>query len=275
MRRFSLITPVIATLACTAPLTAQSLADRVERAPADAAVSFQVPARSDVCGFGDAVIRFHDGDRDGYSVMWHRGDWNDLRGLGAETIRSRCEYGPIQVTLERSGSRVARVRARVAATPPAGTTNLGTVTTREAADYLIGTVARHGNRKVAGEAMALFTVAEGESWQPLLALARDRGTDEDVRKQAVFWLGQAASTKATEGLKGILSDSDEEIEVRKQAIFALSQQRNPEAVDALMVVAQSSKEPELRKQALFWLGQRADDDPRVLALFEKILLGGK
>lgn len=262
-----------ATLASPAATRAQTLAQRVERAPAGQDVTFQVPALPDVCGYGDAIIRFRDGHARGYTVMWHRGDRDDLDGLDRETLRARCERGPVQVTLERDGRTVRQVRARVAANPPAGTTSIGATSTAEAADYLIGTVARNAPRRVAGQAMALFTITDGESWQPLLTLARDRAVDDDVRKQAVFWLGQAASRRAVGGLENILADDDQELEIRKAAVFALSQHRSEAGVDVLMDLAQTAKEPEIRRNALFWLGQKADDDPRVLALFERILLG--
>lgn len=253
--------------------SAQSLADRITRAPDSRTVTFQVPAQKNVCGYGDAMIRFHDTSKRGYSVMWHRGDWNDFKGVEAEELRARCEFGPLHILLERDGRRITEVSARIAATPPANALSVGAATTAEAADYLVGTVARNASRRVAGEAMVVLTVAEGEYWQPLLALARDRSAAEDIRKQAVFWVGQAAEVKATQGLRSILGDESEEIAVRESAVFALSQQRNPESTDALMELAQTAKEPKIRRSALFWLGQKADDDPRVLALFEKILVG--
>lgn len=260
------------TLAASAA-SAQSLAQRVDRAPDSRTVTFQVPAQQNVCGYGDAMIRFHDGSRRGYSVMWHRGDWNDFKGVEAAELRERCEFGPLHVLLERDGRRITEVSARIAATPPANALSVGAATTAEAADYLVGTVARHASRRVAGEAMVVLTVAEGEYWQPLLALARDRSASGEIRKQAVFWVGQAASVKATQGLSSILGDESEEIGIRESAVFALSQQRNPESTDALMELAQTAKEPKIRRSALFWLGQKANDDPRVLALFEKILVG--
>jgi hypothetical protein len=106
--------------------------------------------------------------------------------------------------------------------------------------------------------------------QTLLNTAQ-RADRKELRKDAIFWLGQKAADKATVGLKSILGDDSAEIEVREAAIFALTQQRNDAAVVALIDVAKSSKEPQLRRTALFWLGQRSED-PRVLKLFQDILL---
>ena len=115
---------------------------------------------------------------------------------------------------------------------------------------------------------ALSQVRTDESTRILIEVARDSNSPQEVRKQAIFWLGQAAGDKATEGLKDLMNDDD--TEVKKQAVFALSQMRSDKSVDALIDVAKNSKDREVRKSALFWLGQ--SKDPRVLALFEEILL---
>ncbi|HEX6694072.1 MAG TPA: HEAT repeat domain-containing protein [Longimicrobiales bacterium] len=111
---------------------------------------------------------------------------------------------------------------------------------------------------------------EGDaSVQTLIDAAKNLDRKE-LRQDAIFWLGQKAADRATEGLKSVLADDSEELEVRESALFALSQQKSDQAFDALVNVAKTSREPELRRTALFWLGQRGDD-PRVLALFESIL----
>jgi HEAT repeat protein len=106
-------------------------------------------------------------------------------------------------------------------------------------------------------------------WPTLLELARNQRAWEDTRRQAVFWLGQAAGAEATRGLDSIVRDGRGELEVRKQAVFALSQRPADEGVPALIRVVRSSREPEIVRTALFWLGQ--SEDPRALTLFEEIL----
>ena len=111
------------------------------------------------------------------------------------------------------------------------------------------------------------------SVQTLIDAAKNLDRKE-LRMDAIFWLGQKAADRATDGLKSVLADGSEELEVRESALFALSQQKSDQAFDALVNVAKTSREPELRRTALFWLGQRGDD-PRVLALFESILFSKK
>jgi HEAT repeat protein len=106
-------------------------------------------------------------------------------------------------------------------------------------------------------------------WPDLLRLARRDDLPLETRRQAVFWLGQAAGQAATRGLDSITTDERGDLEVRKQAVFALSQRPADEGVPALIRVARTSPSGELRKSALFWLGQ--SEDPRALSLFEEIL----
>jgi HEAT repeat protein len=100
-------------------------------------------------------------------------------------------------------------------------------------------------------------------------MARDARIGEETRRQAVFWLGQAAGEAATRGLDSIARDNGGNLEVRKHAVFALSQRPAEEGVPALIRIARVNAEPELRKTALFWLGQ--SEDPRALQLFEELL----
>ena len=91
----------------------------------------------------------------------------------------------------------------------------------------------------------------------------------ETRRQAIFWLGQAAGAAALRGLDSIASDKGGELEIRKQAVFALSQRPADESVPVLIRIARTSPHRAVRKSALFWLGQSGD--PRALTLFEELL----
>jgi HEAT repeat protein len=104
----------------------------------------------------------------------------------------------------------------------------------------------------------------------VLALAKNRSRPEEVREQAVFWLGQLASEKATAGLTQIVDDNHEDLEIREAAIFSLSQRGEEVGIPTLTHIATTSRHPQLREHALFWLAQY--DDPRVIDFFEQILL---
>ncbi|HET7322308.1 MAG TPA: HEAT repeat domain-containing protein, partial [Longimicrobiaceae bacterium] len=102
----------------------------------------------------------------------------------------------------------------------------------------------------------------------LLRIARSDDPLE-LRKKAVFWLGQAAGREITKELSDFAADEDESLKVKEAAVFALSQRPRDEAVPALIRVAKTNPDPRVRKRALFWLGQT--NDPRAVALFEEIL----
>jgi len=118
-------------------------------------------------------------------------------------------------------------------------------------------------------ALALLGTALPTVWPELLRIARDPAIPLDTRRQAVFWVGQAAGEAAGHGLDSVVVDNRGDLEIRKQAVFALSQRPDQQSVPALIRIARANPPAELRKTALFWLGQ--SEDPRALQLFEEIL----
>jgi HEAT repeat protein len=150
--------------------------------------------------------------------------------------------------------------------------DLGERSPSDAADYLLW-VAETENADVAEDAILPATLADGvETWPRVLVVARDRSRPEEVREQAVFWLGQAAADAATIGLGEIAADNTEDDDVRDAAVFALSQRPAPESVRILMELAERSDHAKVRRSALFWLAQSNEDV--VVDFFERILRGG-
>jgi hypothetical protein len=93
--------------------------------------------------------------------------------------------------------------------------------------------------------------------------------DREVRKQALFWLGQKAGQRSLDALGKTVESSDDDTEVQKQAVFAISQRPKDEAVPLLIKIAKTHAKPEVRKQAIFWLGQTGDE--RALEFFKEVL----
>ena len=94
-------------------------------------------------------------------------------------------------------------------------------------------------------------------------------SDRELRKQALFWLGQRAGKRGLEVLGDVVEKSDDDTEVQKQAVFAISQRPKDEAIPLLIKIARTHAKPAVRKQAMFWLGQTGDD--RALEFFKEIL----
>ncbi len=223
----------------------------------DGEVTFHFEGREGIQGCGDGSISFGDND-------WHRWD-SDRRASG-------CGPGPVLVELRLRDGTVRAVDTRVGPgvqDEPGRDGDLGRVDPSDAANYLLS-VAESASGSVAEDAiLPAFLARDVEVWPRLIELARDRSRPEDVRSQALFWVGQEARGVGTEGLAAVARDEDEDQDIREAAVFALSQRPEDEGLPILMDVARDAQDPETRKSAMFWLAQ--SDDPQVVDFFEEIL----
>lgn len=116
----------------------------------------------------------------------------------------------------------------------------------------------------------VFPVSLGrlpESVELLIHVAREDRSAE-VRKQAMFWLGQKAGARVVATLAGAV-DTDPDTDVKKRAVFSLSRLPGGEGVPHLIEAARNNANPAVRRQAMFWLGQ--SNDPRALSFLEEFL----
>jgi hypothetical protein len=249
-------------LVAVAPATAagQELARRVSEVETGT-VRLAYPTRPgvEICDEGVRI-----GEQ---KIMW--------RSRGWDAVASNCRFGPAEVELRVRGGTVRgveMVRRLDDRTP--GALDLGVVDSGDAVRFLLQ-VARGGGRNGRGEEDALFPAVLADVdgiWRDLMALARDRSVDEDVRGNALFWVGQEAADSVTAGLTEVAMDDHEDQDVREAAVFALSQRPDDEAVPMLMEIARTARQIETRRSAMFWLAQSGDE--RVYAFFERILTGG-
>ena len=255
---------VLATLAGAArEAPAQSIADRVARVSAGT-VRMSFAARPGVCGSGNS-IRHGTGGR----TSWSDDGSHRSRDLEWD---SECSHGPARVVIDKSGGQITDIRFYVGGRwrpAAADVTDLGMVSSREAANYLVS-IAQTDRGRMGSKAIFPATIADSaDIWPALMRIARNPDVPRDTRNQSVFWLGQAAGEAATAGLTSLVDDNSVDRDVREHAVFALSQRPKNESVPALIKVARSHRDPEIRKKALFWLGQ--SHDPRALDLFEELL----
>lgn len=143
--------------------------------------------------------------------------------------------------------------------------------TDETIKFLQETIIKDVNNVVSKD--AVFALAEAPDDRGLEALATVSRTSKnpDVRKEAVFWLGQKAKSDETiQYLKSVALD-DPEKQVRKRAVFALSEAPEGRGLEALQEVAKTSEDHETRKEAVFWLGQKARTE-QIISFLETIVL---
>jgi hypothetical protein len=250
VRRPLTVTLLGALLALPASSAAQTLVQRVASL-GDGNLRFSFAARPGVCSNGQGITITND-DK-------------------SEEWESDCAPGPVRVSLHVTGGRVSSAHTYVGGrwrrTEP-GTIELGMVPARQTAADLLALA--EASRFDAEQLITAATLADSAIvWPDLLRLARRTDLPLDTRQHAIFWLGQAAGVAATRGLDSLVSDRGSDLEIRKQAVFALSQRPADEGVPALIRIARTSPHAEVRKTALFWLGQSGD--PRALALFEELL----
>jgi len=228
------------------PLAGQQLADRIVSADGEVRLSYRT--RDGVCGDGRSMINTSGGQ------------WKGRPG-------SRCEPGPARMTLTVRDGRVRAADLRIGGSwsPRAAGRDLGTVGARDAAEALLALAGRpntRGDDLILGSVLADSVVV----WPSLLALARRTAIDEDIRDDAVLWLGFAAG----DALGPDAADSEDD--VRETVIFALSQRPADEAIPALVRVIEGDHPVHLKKSALFWLGQT--DRRRAVDVYEEILRDG-
>ncbi|UCE20968.1 MAG: HEAT repeat domain-containing protein [Candidatus Aminicenantes bacterium] len=81
----------------------------------------------------------------------------------------------------------------------------------------------------------------------------------EVRKNAIFWLGNIRDAKSLGYLKEIFK-KENNTELKKQAVFAIQLSNEKEAVTELIQIAKNDRNQEIRKNAIFWLGQKASKE---------------
>ena len=109
---------------------------------------------------------------------------------------------------------------------------------------------------------------ENARW--LMDIALNEREPIEMRKKALFWVGQSGNTSAASitALVG-LYDRMQNTEMKETLIFVYSQRHEPEALDKLIDIVRHEQNKELRKKALFWVGQ--SHDPRAARLLEEII----
>jgi hypothetical protein len=110
-------------------------------------------------------------------------------------------------------------------------------------------------RRSDGATSALAMHADPSADQALEELVKS-SQPEQVRRQAIFWLGNSRGQRGFEIVSRVVRE-DPSDKIREHAVFALTQNKDPRGLDVIASVAHNDKSPHVRGQALFWLAQRA------------------
>jgi HEAT repeat protein len=105
----------------------------------------------------------------------------------------------------------------------------------------------------------------------LLVIAENPREEIDIRKKALFWLGQIKSKdpQKTLGLMIRLYDSIQDRELRERIIFSIAQAGAPGGSEALIALYRKEGDFKLKKRLIMGLQQIGDS--RAMEFFKKIL----
>ena len=257
----------VAVALITPALGAQSLADRVNGAPAGA-VQFTFAARPGVCGNGRSFIQTGSSSFFGsYSGSYVT--------TGDGMVRSEpCQNGPARVVIDRAGREIIAIQTYVgvptAPVTPSTTaaTDLGRVSGQQAADFLLDIAAKSEGR-VGRDAIFPATIADSaSSTDRLIAIARNQTLSRDTRRSALSNMnnsvpsGQVLATRATDAMVAIARDETDNQSVRQHALSVLSRLEHGAGIPALVELSRQQGYTWLAKESIAALSRSGDPRAR-------------
>ncbi|HMG00023.1 MAG TPA: HEAT repeat domain-containing protein [Gemmatimonadaceae bacterium] len=230
----------------------QSLANRIASA-SDRSVQFSYPVRPGVCGDGRTYISTGSGN---------------FYGSFSSNAADQCLAGPARVVADLADRNVIALRTYVGGPGPAvetGVANLGTVTSTEAADFLIGVAARADGR-VGRD--AIFAALLGENvdlTSRLLDIGRDQSRPLETRRAALSGLVRSDSRQLDRigsALVQIATNESDVQGVRTAALSALSRLDHGAGIQPLVQLAGSNLTSWVGREAMNVLARSGDPRAR-------------
>lgn len=172
------------------------------------------------------------------------GNCNDLHaGTAAMRIYTRIESGrPVKLMALSFGCPV---------NAEAAVTDLGAVATSESFAWLRQALA---DSRVSEYALAAIAVHRGEAPLRFLRDTAKAGSDDGIRENAIFWLGQVRISEASDDIERLMF-ADPDPAIRQHAAFSLAESTAANRADALIRQGRRDADAEVRSQAWFWLAQ--------------------
>ena len=242
---------------------AQGTLERRIAAAGDGPVQFNFAARDGVCGNGRTYFRVDD---DG----WYQ-TTNSSGNFSSDAMRSDvCQRGPIRVVVTHAGRDIVKIEAFAGplSPDPESGRDLGTVSAREAALYLLS-VAATGEGRPAREAIMPAMLADSAVVAAkLLEIAKDQSRSRDVRRSAISWAarrraepGGPGAAFVAKALNDIVRNREEGEPVRQQALTTVASFNRGEGIPTLIGFA-SDGDKWIAKQAMATLSRSGDPRAR-------------
>lgn len=182
----------------------------------------------------------------------------DRRDACAYVLRRKAVF----LVSQKGGEEAADLLMQAAKTDPDRETReqavfwLGQVSSDRAVTLLEDVLKNSNDNEIKDKALfALSQHRSSRAGQILRDFAERDSENEELREQAIFWLGQKRSEENANYLKSLYGRVKKDA-LKDKIIFSLSQQRGFGNGEWIMNIALDPKESiEMRKQALFWAGQ--------------------
>jgi hypothetical protein len=230
---------VVAISASAPSARGQSLANKIASA-GDRSVQFSFPARPGVCGDGRTYISTGSGN---------------FYGSFSSNSADQCQAGPVRIVIDLADKNVVALRTYVGALSPAvdaGVTNLGAVTSAEAADYLLG-IASRADGRIGHDAIFAALLGDNiDATSRLLDIGRDQNRPLETRRAALSGLGRSDAPqldKIGAALVQIATNENDVQDVRKQALAVLSRLDHGAGIQPLVQLASGNMSS--------WIGQES------------------
>ena len=265
----------------TASFAQATLAQRVSSAP-DGVVRVQFAGRSGTCGDGKDMVGYRNAlFMDSFQSI---GKWN----------APDCRPGPVRVALTVANGKATKVKTSVGGDwrrTSERVTDLGTITSSEAATYFFGLIPQI-ERFSSGRDKSRFLLPAVLADDPialprLISLARDDARLQETRRQAIQWIGLLGDARVVPVLvefargggaapAGEDINEDDEAPGKKglatTAMAALSTLADGAGVPALIDLSRTGTSG-TKGAAVFWLGQTGD--PRAFAALHTVIENGR
>lgn len=219
-----------AMLASTPAFAAAQSVERLVANVGEGTVQFHFAGREGVCGNGRNFYRASETD---FNSSYSNGMGND----------DACSKGPVRAVIVRAGREIVRIEtyAGPLADDPDGGRDLGAVSARDAAAYLIGLAGTLEGRP-ARDAMGPAMLADSAVVTPQLTqIATDPMRSRDIRSNAISWLARRRAEQNGLGaavvlrtLDDIVHDRNESETTRRQALSTLGNLDRSEGVPLLV-----------------------------------------
>lgn len=175
---------------------------------------------------------------------------NDARSSGS---------GDLSIYWHTSNGKLDMVKAfaaNCAVSSREGLRWIDPVDPKESVAITLEWIERVDTRRDSMEFAALALQADSSATTALISLASAEKSI-GMRKDAIFWLGQARGEDGANFVEKIAT-SDPGTEMREHAVFSLSQSDVRNAYERIRAISRKDSSADVRSKALFWMAQMQD-----------------